>query len=69
MIEPASIELYKNKETQRGARIKSGFLELSNLNLGEAMTQLIIAQRSYDANSKSITTSDDLLKTALGLLK
>jgi len=58
-----------NKETQRGARIKSGFLELSNLNLGEAMTQLIIAQRSYDANSKSITTSDDLLKTALGLLK
>jgi flagellar basal-body rod protein FlgG len=36
---------------------------MSNVQLVEEMTDLITAQRAYDANSKVITTSDEMLKT------
>ncbi|MCK5111561.1 MAG: flagellar hook-basal body complex protein [Arcobacteraceae bacterium] len=44
-------------------------LELSNSNVGEGLVNLMVYQRSFEANSKSITTSDELLKTALQLKK
>ena len=34
---------------------------MSNVRLIEDMTDLITAQRAYKANSKAITTSDDML--------
>lgn len=40
-------------------------LEGSNVKMEVALTDLIIMQRSYDANSKSITTADEMLKKAL----
>jgi len=43
--------------------IRQGFVEMSNVQLVEEMTDLITAQRAYDANSKAITTSDEMLKT------
>ena len=36
---------------------------MSNVQLVGEMTDLITAQRAYDANSKVITTSDEMLKT------
>jgi len=48
-----------------GARIRGNALENSNVELSRALTELIVAQRSFDANTKSITTGDDLLKNAL----
>jgi flagellar hook protein FlgE len=44
-------------------------LEQSKANLGNSLTALLIYQKAFEANSKSITTSDDLLKTAIELKK
>lgn len=52
-----------------GAQIKSNFLEQSNVDLGEQLTELIVFQKGFDASSKSITTSNEMLKTAIGLKK
>lgn len=41
--------------------IRQGFVEMSNVQLVEEMTDLITGQRAYEANSKAITTSDDML--------
>ena len=47
--------------------IQSSSLESSNVDLSTALTQLIIIQRGYQANGKTITTSDQLLQTLIGL--
>jgi flagellar basal-body rod protein FlgG len=44
-------------------QMRQGFVEMSNVQLVEEMTDLITGQRAYDANSKAITTSDEMLKT------
>jgi len=44
-------------------QMRQGFVEMSNVQLVEEMTDLITAQRAYDANSKAIMTSDEMLKT------
>ena len=49
--------------------IQSKTLELSNSELSEGLVNLMVYQRSFEANSKSITTSDELLKTAIQLKK
>jgi len=47
--------------------IQSSALEASNVDLSRSLTQLIIIQRGYQANGKTITTSDQLLETLIGL--
>ncbi len=47
--------------------IQQGFLETSNVNLAEEMVSMIIAQRSYEINSKAIQVSDDMLSIANNL--
>ena len=47
--------------------IQSSALEASNVDLSRALTQLIIIQKGYQANGKTITTSDQLLETLIGL--
>ena len=42
--------------------LKQGVLEMSNIKLVEEMTDLITAQRAYEANSKSITSTDEMLQ-------
>lgn len=44
-------------------------LEQSKANLGNSLTALLIYQKAFEANSKSITTSDDMLQTAIQLKK
>ena len=41
--------------------LMQGSLEASNVNVVEEMVNMIIAQRAYEINSKSIQTSDDML--------
>jgi flagellar hook protein FlgE len=45
----------------------AGALEMSNVNLSEEFTDLIVTQRGFQANSRSITTSDTLLEEILRL--
>ena len=47
--------------------IRQGFVEMSNVQLVEEMTDLITGQRAYEANSKARTTSDDMLSIVNGL--
>ncbi len=47
--------------------IQSSALEASNVDLSRSLTQLIIIQRGYQANGKTITTSDQLLNTLINL--
>ncbi len=47
--------------------IQSSALEASNVDLSKSLTQLIIIQRGFQANGKTITTSDQLLQTLIGL--
>jgi flagellar basal-body rod protein FlgG len=42
-------------------------LEMSNVSTVKAMVDLIVAQRAYEFNSKTIQTSDNMLGTATGL--
>ena len=47
--------------------IVSSSLEMSNVDLAQQLTSLITTQRAYEANSKVITTSDDILQTLINL--
>jgi len=47
--------------------ILSGYLEMSNVDLAAQLTSLITTQRAYEANSKVISTSDDILQTLVNL--
>lgn len=47
--------------------MQASSLEASNVDLSKSLTQLIIIQRGYQANAKTITTSDTLLETLLGI--
>lgn len=47
--------------------LRQGFVELSNVELVVELTDLITGQRAYDANSKIITTSDEMLQTTNSL--
>jgi flagellar hook protein FlgE len=47
--------------------IQTGALELSNVDLSSQMADLIVAQRGFEANSKIITTSDELLQDVVNM--
>jgi len=47
--------------------VQSSSLEMSNVDLSRSLTQLIVVQRGFQANSKTITTSDQMLQTLLQL--
>jgi flagellar hook protein FlgE len=47
--------------------LTSGSLEGSNVDLAKELTSLIVAERGFQANSKSITTSDEVLQTLVNL--
>ena len=47
--------------------IQASALEMSNVDLSHSLTQLIIDQRGFQANAKTITTSDQILNTLLQL--
>lgn len=47
--------------------MKTSALETSNVDLSRSLTELIIIQRGYQANSKTISTSDQMLQTLIQL--
>ncbi|BCA54810.1 putative flagellar hook protein flgE [Nitrospira sp. KM1] len=48
-------------------RVLSNSLELSNVDLGESFIDMIAAQRGFQANSRVITTSDEILQELVNL--
>jgi len=47
--------------------LAQGYLELSNVSVVDEMVNMIVAQRAYETNSKTIQTSDQMLETATNL--
>ena len=47
--------------------LNPGSLEMSNVDLAKEFTDMIIAQRGFQANSRIITTSDELLQELVNL--
>jgi flagellar hook protein FlgE len=48
-------------------QVISGALEMSNVDLAQEFTNLVIAQRGFQANSRIITTSDELLQELVSM--
>lgn len=48
-------------------QIRSGFLEMSNVDLANEFTEMIVTNRAYQANSRSITTSDEMIQELINL--
>jgi flagellar hook protein FlgE len=48
-----------------GATVRSGSLETSNARIEVGLTDMIVMQRAYQANAKTITTVDEMLQKAL----
>ncbi|WP_312651466.1 flagellar hook-basal body complex protein [Proteiniclasticum sp.] len=47
--------------------VRQGVLEMSNVDLANEFTELIVTSRSYQANSRTITTSDEMLQELINL--
>lgn len=47
--------------------IRQGYIEMSNVDLANEFTEMIITSRAYQANSRSITTSDEMLQELINL--
>jgi flagellar hook protein FlgE len=48
-------------------QVLQGYLENSNVDLAREFTEMIVTQRGFQANSKSIITADEMAQTALGI--
>jgi flagellar hook protein FlgE len=53
--------------TQGRGKIVAGTLEMSNVDLSDQFTDMIVTQRGFQANSRSITTADQMLQELLSL--
>ncbi len=54
-------------QQEMNAGIVSGALELSNVDLAQEFTDMIVTQRGYQASAKVITTSDEILQEIVQL--
>ena len=57
----------ENGDFTMGTRIMSHMLEYSNAELSQSLTNLIVYQKAFDANSRGITTSDQMIQTAINM--
>ncbi len=60
---------YQDKDGNffNNSKISSHNLESSNVSMSNALTELIVMQKTYDANAKSITTSDQMIQKAINM--
>jgi flagellar hook protein FlgE len=49
--------------------LSGGALEQSNVDIATQFAELIVAERSYQANAKSVTTFDDVTQTTINLIQ
>lgn len=54
-------------DTGGRGKIASGYLEMSNVDLAQEFTSMIMAQRGFQANSRVITASDEVLQELVNL--
>lgn len=54
---------------EHGTTIVPGTLETSNVDMAEQFTRLVIAQRSFQANARVITTGDQIMQEMVSLIR
>lgn len=65
---PASGAAFYSVAGQSGSgTLAAGALEMSNVDLAQEFTNMMIAQRAFQANSKVITSSDEMLQELVNL--
>lgn len=63
----ASLRAFNNANSNGVAQVFQGYLENSNVDLAQEFSDMIVTQRGFQANSRSITTSDEMLQELLQL--
>jgi flagellar hook protein FlgE len=58
---------YQEAGTNNTGTVQSGFVEMSNVDLTREFTEMIVAQRGFDANSKMIGTDNAILQDIVNL--
>jgi flagellar hook protein FlgE len=48
--------------------MRSGSLEASNVDLAKEFTDLVVAQRAFQANSRVISTADEIMRDLVNLI-
>jgi flagellar hook protein FlgE len=59
--------LIQSAGTNGAGAIVTGSIEQSNVDIGQEFSKLIVAQRAYTANTKLVTTADELLRETLDM--
>lgn len=74
ILDPQGDNLYMNSDSdvaayyiKDAATVYGNYTEQSNVDLSKELVDILTYQKAFEANSKSITTSDELVKTALDL--
>jgi flagellar hook protein FlgE len=66
-VSPNSGDPTINFAGDKCGNLKSGSLEMSNVDLSSELTNMIITQRGFQANSRVITTTDSMLEELINL--
>lgn len=69
ILDPQGKFILHEPGTGGTGEIVSGALEMSNVELSEEFTEMIVAQRGFQANARIITTSDEILQELVNLKK
>ena len=64
---PAGVAAWSAPTTSGTGYIQAGALEMSNVDLSQEFTNMIVAQRGFQANARVITTSDEVLQELVNL--
>lgn len=68
-VSNAAFSLAANKPNGVSEKILSNALEASNVDMASEFVKMIVTQRAYSANSKTITTSDQMTQEVLQLIR
>ena len=52
-----------------GVTLVPGALDTSNLDLAKEFTNLVVAQRAFQANSRVVTTADQVMQELVNLIR
>jgi len=63
----SGLPIYGFAGTSINASLTPGAIEMSNVDIAEEFTNMIIAQRTFQANARTITTSDEILQETVNL--
>jgi flagellar hook protein FlgE len=63
----AGADVFQTPGTSGLGNIRSGYLELSNVDLGQEFSDMIRAQRGLQANARTITTCDEIMQDLINL--